>query len=250
MKIVLGLAVAAALVCASVSAADLTITFTSKSKGMLGSGNSGTEIHYYTSTFQMTRRVESKQDQLVDYDQGISYSIDHKKKTIAKISFDDALAALDSMKQAPGGASGMMSSMFGDPNDCKVEKMTMEKVADRNCQGWHVQVGKLVMDMDAHATLKIPVPDAAYAKMMQASAAQFAKAGPMGASYKRFYEELAKIKGVPLKTHMTGFMGMDVANEATKIETTPIPATTFALPDGYKVTDMGKTLKEQMAKSK
>jgi hypothetical protein len=93
------------------------------------------------------------------------------------------------------------------------------------------------------------VPDAAYAKMMQTRAAQFAKSGPMGASWKRMYEEMAKIKGVPLKTHTTGPMGMDTTTEATKIETTPIPAATFTLPDGYKVTDMGKTLKEQMAKT-
>ena len=34
-----------------------------------------------------------------------------------------------------------------------------------------------------------------------------------------------------------------------RIETTPIPSTTFNLPDGYKMTDMGKQLKEQMAKT-
>jgi hypothetical protein len=84
--------------------------------------------------------------------------------------------------------------------------------------------------------------------MTQARAAQFAKAGPMGQTFKRFYEELSKIKGIPLKTHLTAFMGSDVTSEATKVETTPIPAATFTLPDGYKVTDMGETLKKQLAK--
>jgi len=70
----------------------------------------------------------------------------------------------------------------------------------------------------------------------------------MGLSYKRLYEELAKIKGIPLKTHMTGFMGMDVSTEAIKVETTPIPVATFVLPDGYKVEDMGKKMREDMKK--
>jgi len=245
----LGLAVAATLLFVYVSATDLTITFNMKAKGMLGSGTSGTEIHYYTSAYQLTRGVESKQDQLVDFDKGITYSIDHKKKTIAKLSFDDAMAALDSLNQAQsGGASTLMASLFGDPNDVHVEKMGMVKVADHNCQGWHIAVGKMVMDLAADPSLKLPMPDAAYVKMTQARAAQFAKAGPMGQTFKRFYEELSKIKGIPLKTHLTAFMGSDVTSEATKVETTPIPAATFTLPDGYKVTDMGETLKKQLAK--
>ena len=139
MRKPLGLIITATLVFASLSAADLTITFTAKSKSMMGSGSTGTEIHYYTSAYQMTRGVDSKQDQLVDYGQGISYMIDHKKKTIAKISFDDAMAAMDSMNQAqPSGGNAMMASMFGDPSNFKVEKMGNEKVADRDCQGWHI----------------------------------------------------------------------------------------------------------------
>ena len=248
-RLVFGLAVSLAV--GTLSAGDLTITFNTKAKAMIGGGRSGTEIHYYSSAYQMTRGVDTRLDQLVDFSQGLMYSIDHKKKTIDKLSFDDAMTALDSLKEgeAGAGAGKLMAKFMGDPNDVAVEKKGTEQVAERTCQDWHIQVGKLVMDLAADPSLKMPVPDAAYTKMMRARAAQFAKAGPMGTSYKRFYEELAKIKGVPLKTHMTAAMGVDVTTEATKIETTPIPATTFTLPDGYKVTDIGKQLKEQMAKA-
>jgi hypothetical protein len=250
MNVLLSLGLTATLATGALGAGDLTITFDTKAKAMMGSGRSGTEVHYYTTAYQMTRGVETKLDNLVDYGQGITYSIDHKKKTIDKISFDDALAALDALKEdQAGGAAKVMAKFMGDPNDVKVEKLGTEQVAGRTCQGWHIQVGKLVMDMAADPSLRMPVPDATYTRMMRARAAQFAKAGPMGASWKRLYEELSKIKGVPLKTHMSGAMGMDVTSVATRIETTPIPATTFNLPDGYKMTDMGKQLKEQMAKA-
>lgn len=250
MKPSLVLALAGTLTVGFLAAGDLTITFTSKAKGMMAGGKSTTEVHYYTSAYQMDQGVDTKQDSLVDFQKGITYHIDHKKKTVEKISFDDAMDAMESLNksQGGGGAASMMAKFFGDPNDVKVEKLGTEKVADRNCQDWHIQVGKMVMDLAADPTLQMPMPDAAYMRMMKARAAQMAKAGAVGLSYKRLYEEMSKIKGIPLKTHMVAPMGMDVATEATRIETSPIPAATFALPDGYKVTDMGKTLKEQMAK--
>jgi len=103
------------------------------------------------------------------------------------------------------------------------------------------------MDLTADPTLKLPIQDAASARMVRTRAAQFAKAGPMGATYKRLFEEMAKIKGVPLKTHMTGMMGMDVATEALKIETGPILDSTFNLPNDYKMEDLGKKLQQQIA---
>jgi hypothetical protein len=246
MRLRLVLALAATLAFGSLAAADLTLTFNSTGKGPMGTGGTGTEVHYYTSEFQMVRNEKEKRDTLVDFKQGISYTIDHKKKVISKISFEDAMAALEGLSAAqPEGLGAMMGAMFGDPNDVKVEKGGQETVAGRACTAWTIRVGKLAMAISADPTLKVPMPDASYMKMVQTRAAQFAKAGPMGASFKRLYEEMAKIKGIPLKTHMTGMMGMDVATEATKVETGPLPASLFTLPD-YKVEDMGKKLRQEM----
>lgn len=246
MRLRLVLTLAATLAFGSLAASDLTITFNSTGKGAAGSG---TEVHYYSPDFQLVRNEKEKRDNLVDFKQGITYTIDHKKQTIGKISFDDAMGALESLSSAqPEGMGAMMGAMFGDPNDCKVEKLGTETVAGRTCQGWSIKVGKLGMTLAADPTLKTPMAEGAYAKMMKTRAAQFAKAGPLGASFKRLYEEMSKIKGIPLKTHMTGMMGMDVSNEATKVDTSAIPASLFVLPAGYKIEDLGKKLREDMKK--
>ena len=249
MKLRLIYALAATLLFGSLAASDLTITFTATRKGM-GGGAPGTEIHYYNPGFMLTRSVEAKHDVLVDFQHGISYSISHPKKTIEKMAFDDALSAMSTMNASKNAAANqMMASMFGDPDAVKVTRLGNEKIAGRDCQAWEITVGKLVMDLSADPTLKVPMAESGYAQMMRSRAAQYAQAGPMGAVYKRLFEEMAKIKGVPLKTHMSGLMGMDISTLATKVETGAIPAATFTLPEGYKVEDMGKKLKEQMAKS-
>jgi hypothetical protein len=250
MRLRLLCALATTFLCGALAASDLTITFASKGKGPMGTGGNSTEVQYMTSGYQMIRNAEAQRDDLVDFKQGVSYNIDHKKKVISKISFDDAMSALEAVNNSQSqGLGKLMGGLFGDPNDVKVEQAGTEKVAGRDCQIWHIKVGKLLMDLSADPTLKPPMPEGEYARMMQVRAAQFAKAGPMGATYKRLYEEMAKIKGVPLKTHMSGFMGVDNTREATKVDTGAVPAATFALPEGYKVEDMGKQLKEQMAKA-
>ena len=74
MRVRLVYALAATLLFGTVSAADLTITFTSTQKGMGGSATPGTEIHYYASSFLMTRTVEKKQDALVDFQHGVIFT--------------------------------------------------------------------------------------------------------------------------------------------------------------------------------
>ena len=242
---------AAILLFGTLSAADLTITFESSKKGMGSAAKPGTEIHYYTSSFLLTRAVDARQDVLVDFQQGINYSINHPKRTIGKLSFADALASMEAMRKAlPPGGNPMMGSMFGDPNDVKVTRMANEKIAGRDCQAWQITVGKLSMELAADPTLKPPIAETNYAKLMKMRAAQGAQPGPMGATFKRLYEEMAKVKGIPLRTHMSGMMGMDVSTLATRIETGPVPGATFVLPAGYKEEDLGKKLREQMAKGR
>jgi hypothetical protein len=234
------LVLASALAFGALSAADLTITFNVTTKG-----KASTEIRYFTSGFMKTQNDKEQRDTLTDFKQGVLYLVDHKKKTISTISFDDAAAAMDKVG-VDTGASGMMGSvmgaMFGDPNDCKVTPQPAETVAGRTCEVWNIKVGKLTMLVDADPSLRMPVPDASFTRMMQASAAQFAKLGPTGACYKRLYEEMARIKGIHLKTHQTATMGVDITTEATAIASGPIPASTFVLPAGYTTEDLGKKL--------
>jgi len=110
---------------------------------------------------------------------------------------------------------------------------------------WRIAVGKVTMDLSVDPSLRTPGPEEAYPGMvMKSRVAQMAKAGPMGAFYQRLYGEMGKVQGIALKTHLTGPLSVNVATEATRIEFGPIPATLFALPEGYQVEDLGERIRK------
>ena len=250
MRLHLASSLAVFTICSALAAGDLTITFDATTKGMMGTGSKGQEVQYYTADFNLVRNEKTQTDTLVDFQKGITYLIDHKKKRIQQISFDDALAAMDAMssksKAQASGAAAMMGKLFGDPDDVKVEPGGSETVAGHACQDYRITVGKLVTDISVDPNLKPPVPDAAYARMLRARALQAANAGPMGAVMTRLALELGKIKGFQLKIHQTGLMGTDTLREATKVASDAIPASLFVLPS-YPVEDQGKKMRESMA---
>ena len=229
----------------ALSATDLTIQFRTQTKGPMGT-TSGTECRYYSATRAMTRKVETQQDTILDCEKGILYIIDHRKKTIGVMVLEDAQAAMATMNAKAKALPPGVMAMFGDANDCKVEKTDVETIAGRSCQGWQIRVGKLSENLWADPTLKMPMSDASYARMMMISATAASMGGPMGAMIKRMTEENGKIKSLGLKTHML-MMNMDITTEATRIEVGPIAPSTFDLPAGYKREDLGKRLQQQVS---
>jgi hypothetical protein len=249
MKKTIRLLLSVCLAAVSLAATDLTIAFTSKGKGPMGGKTDGVETHYYSPKFQRINNEGSKIDTLVDYQTLTTYTINHGKKTIQKMSFEDAMAAMESMQaQMPEGMGAMMGAFFGDPNNFKVEEQGQETIIGRVCKKYRITVGKMVFDSSNDPTLAPPIPAASYAKMIKAKGALSAAMGPMGKSMARLYEEMSKIKGLALKTNMTGLMGINVSTEATKVTEGPIPASVFEMPSGYAMEDMGKKLREQAAK--
>nr|WP_320133328.1 hypothetical protein [uncultured Holophaga sp.] len=231
----------------SMGAADLTITFQTSAKAFLGS-KTMTETHYYSSRYQLIQNKSTRSDSLVDFEKAVSYTIDHEHRMISMLRLEDALAALDAMEdKTGGGVSGMMGAVFGDPGKCEVKKTGTEVVAGRTCTLWDIKVGKLQMLLSADPSLVPPIPSGSYTKMIRARAALMAKAGPMATAFRKLYEEMSRIKGIPLRTKMSGFMGTSSSSVATEIKQGPIPASTFALP-GYPVEDAGKRLREELAK--
>ena len=90
--------------------------------------------------------------------------------------------------------------------------MGTDTVLGRPCKKVRVTLGKMVEELSVDPSLQFPIKD--YAKSM---AMLNRVPGPMGTLFKRVYQETAKLKGVPLRTHITGLMGMDVTTEATAI---------------------------------
>ena len=223
-------------------AGDLTITFKANTKGSFGRTTEGIQTSYYSTSFHKEVNETTKTDTLVDYDKGIIYTIQHKDKKIEMITFEDLAAVAEAsakqLEQLPDFMKGMMGG--GDPGEMKVEQTGTDTVAGRPCKKYKLTMGKMVDELSVDPTLKPPVNPAAYAKFMKLRG--IGMPGATGTTMKKLYEELGKLKGLPLKTHLTGLMGMDSVTEAAEVKEADIPASVFTLPAGYKTEDQGKKL--------
>ena len=221
----------------------LTITSKVTGKGPAGKSD-GTQVQYFSATKMKITHAGGKMDSLIDYDAGVMYTILHDKKKVQKMTFKDLAEAMEALEQQMSGMPEMVTKMMvGDISEVKVEKLGKDTVAGRTCDKARVTVGKLSQELSLDPTLKVPID---YAKAMQMIQRV---PGPMGVAFKKMYGEFAKLKGFPLKSHVTGFMGMDQTTEATAISTAALPASTWALPD-YPVEDVGKKMKEEMARGR
>jgi hypothetical protein len=225
---------------ANLTAGDLTITSQVTGKGALA--KDGSQVQYLSATRMRVNHAGSKVDSLVDYGHEVIYSIDHGKKVITKLTFKDMQEAMQAMEDQMAGMPEMVTKMmFGDVSEVKVEQLGTDTVLGRTCRKVRVTLGKMVEELSLDPSLQFPIKD--YAKSM---AMLNRVPGPMGTLFKRVYQETAKLKGVPLKTRITGLMGTDVTTEATAVSTAPIPEGAWALPAGYTLKDGGKEMKDAM----
>lgn len=240
MRKLLLVALSVAVSTLSLLAGDLTIT--SKVTGRGAMAKDGTQVQYMSPTRIRINHEGTRMDSMVDYSAGVMYAIDHGKRTITKMTFQDLQEAMDAMEEQMGAMSGMMGKMmFGDASEVKVEKLGTDTVLGRPCQKVRITVGRMVEELSLDPSLQFPIHD--YAKAMSMLNRM---PGAMGTLFKRLYQEIGKLKGVPLRTHVKGLMGMDMTTEATDISTSAIPGGVWALPADYKVVDGGKEMKESL----
>jgi hypothetical protein len=252
MKSLLRIALTTVVSTACLLAGDLTITSNSKVKGPMGMNGEGVQTQYYNVNFSKTVDEGTKTDTMVDYNKGVFYTIHHKDKKIDLMTFDDLVAIGEAMEakmaqmaNLPKFLQGAMGG--GDPGEVKVEKLGDDTVAGRACKKYKLTIGKVVQELSLDPSLKAPVNPAAFAKFAKLRGNMLA--GPSAAAMKKMIEELSKLQGMALKSHMTGFMGTDSSMEATEVKTTAIPATVFTLPEGYKTEDTGKKMLKDLQKS-
>ncbi|WP_306590392.1 DUF4412 domain-containing protein [Geothrix sp. 21YS21S-4] len=240
MRKLVVLALSSALAIASLSGADLTITSQVTGKGALA--KDGSQVQYLSPTRIRVNHAGSKSDTLVDYGKETIYAIDHDKKTITRFTFQDLQEAMQSLETQMAGMPEMVTKMmFGDVSEVKVEQLGSDTILGRPCKKVRITLGKMVEELSVDPSLQFPVKDYAKAMGMLNRAP-----GPMGVLFKRVYQETAKLKGVPLRTRITGLMGTDLTTEATAIATTPIAEGVWALPAGYAQKDGGKEMKESL----
>ena len=241
MKFTLKCAAVLILSTAALLAGDLTIAMMGK-----GKYNDGPQTHYWSSKYMRINNPGSKRDTLVDYVNGVNYSIDHGKKVIQKTTWDDMEIAAEGMakqfKDMPPQVLAMMPGGAG--GEVSVEDLGKEVVAGRTCRKWHITIGKMVMETSNDASLKPPIPAVSYTRFLRLKNLMGA-VGPMAMNMKKLGEELAKIQGMALKTRTVMPMIGETTTEATAVKEGAIPESVFALPTDYKMEDVGA----KMAKS-
>lgn len=225
-------------------AGDLTISMTGS-----GKVGAGPQTQMWSSKFMRHNNPALGTDTLVDYEKGVTYTIDHKKKAIQKMSWDDLEVMAEGManqfKNLPPAVLAMMPGAGG--GDVTVTEGGKETVAGRVCQKHTITMGKMVVETSNDPTLKPPVPAVAYTRFLRLKNLMQA-AGPGVAGMRKLGEELAKIQGVALKTRTVMPIVGEMVSEATEVKEGPIPASAFALPEGYKMEDLGAKMAKQFAK--
>lgn len=229
----------------SALATDLTLTMTGT-----GKGHEGEQTQYWSPRFMRTNNGASQTDSMVDFEKGVSYAIDHKKKVVQQITWDDLEASMeamaDRMKDLPAFAQKLMG---GGDATVTAEEQGTETILGRKCKKWKITMGKMVFESSNDPALKPPMPAMAYKRFMKVKNA-IGQMGGNSAGMLKLGEELAKVQGIALRTHtVLPFVG-DLTSVATAIKEGPIPAATFSLPEGYKVEDTGKKMRESLAKGK
>jgi hypothetical protein len=242
MKRMIGIAIvlfSATVLCAQ----DLTMVV--KLTGAL----KGQSTSYMTGNATRTHDSVTGYDILIDYQKGITYVIDNKARTIAFTKAADlpGLAAFQKAHTPVGKGMGEfnagMNAMYGDPAIFKVENTGTETVLGRSCNKTRVTSGKLVWEYSADPSLKSP---AVAARLMAASYSGLGAYPQMARIMTNMLNAIGNIKGVPLKTHMSGFSG-DTYTEVTSINQSSIPASTFALPAGYAMKDQIAETEKRMS---
>jgi hypothetical protein len=248
MKVLISFSLGLLFSSVTLLAGDLTIV--SKNSGKY---NDGISTQYYSSSFHRNNHEGTKTDTLTDYKEGVTYTIKHKDKKIEKMSFEDLAAAAEGMEAQMAKMKESMANMpaflknamGGDADNCTVDEVGKDTVAGRKCRVYKITVGKLEMELANDPSLVIPVSAEAYARYGKL------RGVAMGAgTYKRLYEEMSKLKGVPLRTKTSFPLIGEMTTEAIEVKEGPIAPAVFALPAGYKTEDTGKKLREQAAKTR
>ena len=234
------------LVTTVLSAQDLTMV--TKTTG---------KVKSQATTYMTTNKTRSNDstlgyDIVKDYQSGTTYVIDHKAKTISFMKVADMAKLAEYVAAHTPKGKGMasfgsaMNDMYGDPNIFKVENVGKDTVIGRSCNKTRITSGNQVWEYCVDPSLKLPVDPATMARQAAASYSSLAAYPHASKIMSNLMTATAALKGVPLKTHTSGFSG-DTYTEVTSISQGSIPPSTFALPQGYAMKDQIGEMKKAMA---
>ncbi len=218
---------------AALSAQDLTL------KGTTTANGKQTPTVTYIGQKGTRTAMGDGTENLLRLDQKKIYVINMTKKTYTEMTFEDLQKMADTanaaMKDVPPEAAAMMKKMGmgGGGGDATVTKIGPGgTIAGYPTEQYRITLGSTTID--EWLAPGITFPEAYYVAMRA-----FVPSTPM-LDMKKLYEELGKLKGVPLKSVMSmKMMGREMTSttEVTAVDKTPIPAEAFEVPAGFKKVD-------------
>ncbi len=230
-----GLALAALLVPALVSAQDLTVVSTTTANG-----KQVQKTDYISPTATRTGMGDGGEI-ILRLDQRKMYLLRPAQKTYSAMTFDElqamAAKATAAIENLPPEAAAQMKKMMGGMGVGEVKVTHVgpgEPVAGYSTEKYHVVLGTM-MEGDIWAAPALGLPALFYDAMKAAT-----PANPI-LDMKKLFDEYKKIKGMPLKTVTnTKMMGQSMTSTtlATSVAKSPIPASTFEVPAGFKLVPM------------
>lgn len=230
MRTLLTLAIGALLSATSLLAGDLTLTYrmsgtgTHNRAGQHDTQGAETITQYISATRARVSQPHLQTEGIFDFEKGLIYTIDHKRKTIMTMS-------VESLEKMNGMLGAFGFGKKGSGEAVKVESLGPDTVLGRPCRKIRIYTQGWSEELSLDPTLQFPV---SFRKFMDL----FGKTpGEAGTIMKQMGEALAKQKGVPLRTRVTG-KGVDTLHEAVSVSSAPLPPSTWELPKGYKISDM------------
>jgi hypothetical protein len=217
---------------ALVSAQDLTVVSTTTANG-----KQVQKTDYISAAATRTGTGDGS-EVILRLDQKKMYLLRPAQKTYSEMTFDDLQAmaskATAAMEKLPPEAAAQMQKMMGGMGigEMKVTDVGPgEAIAGYATEKYHVVLGTM-MEGDIWAAPALALPTMFYDAMKAAT-----PANPI-LDMRKLFDEYKKIKGMPLKTVTnTKMMGQSMTSTtlATSVSRSPIPASTFEVPAGFKL---------------
>jgi hypothetical protein len=222
----------AVLVCAALPALAGAGEITIVSQATVGKAAPTTSTQYIGT--DRIRTSDGESDTIVDVAAGRFTVINHKKKEYYEFTREELLASMQKFEEQMAGPIGaIMEKMAGGKmGEVTVQKGASRKVAGYDCTTHTFSLGEnMRYETCAAPALQLP------AQYYDALKGPYSMMGPMAKRFEKLFDEMKKVKGVPVAmTSTVNLMGMkmQVASEATEVRTGAIPATAFQVPAGYK----------------
>lgn len=219
-----------------VRADDLTIVFRMAEKG-----GERVVTHYFTA--DRGRLDHGDLATIVDFTTGSVVSIHMKKRQYSETTFAEIERAMSSMssqmeKALAGIPESLRNQMMGDASrEVTITRGETRTIAGVECQNHIVTLGETMrMETCAATAIRPPFDPGNFRKLTLVTS----PLGPASSGINRMVEKMRAIDGIAIaSSNSLSMLGKTVENsmEATEIRRTPIDASTFDVPPGFKKVD-------------